>query len=69
QNLGVEHPRTAFTYYNLARTYSAQGRFEESESLFIKALNIRERTLGPDHPSIRAMLEHYAILLRKMKKE
>ena len=69
KNLGVEHPRTAFTYFNLARVYVAQSRFERSELLYLKALAIRERALGKEHPSIQGMLEQYTILLRKMKKE
>ncbi len=69
RHLGVEHPRTAHTYYKLAQLHSAQGRYEEAESLYLKALTIRERALGTDHPTIPLMLEEYAILLRKMKKE
>jgi tetratricopeptide (TPR) repeat protein len=69
RNLGIEHPRTASTYHSLARLHSAQGRYEEAESLYLKALAIRERALGPDHPAILGMLEQYAALLRKMKKE
>jgi tetratricopeptide (TPR) repeat protein len=69
RNLGVEHPRTASTYNNLARLRTAQGLYEEAELLYLKALTIRERVLGSDHPTIPVMLEEYAMLLRKMKKE
>ena len=47
----------------------AQSRFEKFKLLYLNALDIRERALGKEHPSIRAMLEHYTILLRKMNKE
>ncbi len=69
RHLGVEHPRTASTYYHLARLHTAQGRYEEAESLYLKALTIRERALRPDYPAIVGILEQYAVLLRKMKKE
>ena len=48
---------------------SAQSRVEESELLYLKALAIRERALGKEHPSIQGMREQYTILLQKMKKE
>ncbi len=69
RHLGVEHPRTASTYYHLAQLYSAQGRYEEAESLYLKALTIRERAPRPDYPAIVGILEQYAVLLHKMKKE
>ncbi len=69
RHLGTEHPYTAQTYHKLAQLYFAQGRYEEAESLYLKALAIREHALGPDNPAISAMLEQYAILLRKMNKE
>jgi len=31
----------------------------------VRALRIREKTLPPDHPDTRKLLEHYAELLRK----
>src|SRR5262245_24571166 len=33
-----------------ARQYMKQGRYDEAESLFKRALAIREKALGPDHP-------------------
>jgi tetratricopeptide (TPR) repeat protein len=38
--------------HNLASLYWAQGRYREAEPLFQRALAIRERVLGPDHPDI-----------------
>ena len=69
QNLGFDHPRTASTYYDLAKLYSDLERYEEAESLYRKALSIRERAFGFDHPAVASMLEQYATVLRKLKKE
>ncbi len=49
----------------LAECVSAQDNQAEAESLFKRALAIREKTLGPDHPDVAASLESYATLLRK----
>jgi hypothetical protein len=44
-------------------------RYEEAESYFNKALSIRERVFGLDHPAIASTLEQYATLLRNLKRE
>jgi tetratricopeptide (TPR) repeat protein len=36
---------------NLAEIYHHQNRFDESESLFNKVLELRRRVLGPTHPN------------------
>jgi tetratricopeptide (TPR) repeat protein len=59
-----DHPSTAATLNNLAQLYQAQGRYEEAEPLFLRALTIKEKALPPDHPSTN--LENYASLLREM---
>lgn len=69
KNLGVEDPRTAQSYYKLAQLYSAQGRYQEAEPLYLKAITTRAQTLGPNHTAIAAMLDQYAVLLHKMNKE
>ena len=32
--------------------YSAQGRYADAEPLYKRALAIREKALGPDHPDV-----------------
>ncbi|WP_293866479.1 tetratricopeptide repeat protein, partial [uncultured Alsobacter sp.] len=51
---GPDHPSTAASYNNLASNLDAQGRAGEAEPLYRKALEIRERMLGPDHLSTAA---------------
>jgi hypothetical protein len=48
--LGTEHPDTATTIYDLAVLLQAQGELAAAQSLFQRALAIREKVLGPEHP-------------------
>ena len=41
----------------------AQGRFTEAEPLYQRALKIREKALGPEHPDVAMVLENYAALV------
>ena len=36
---------------NLAGLYHAQGKYGEAEPLYKRSLAIREKILGPEHPS------------------
>ena len=49
---------------NLAELYRAQGRYREAELLYQRALALRERVLGPEHPHVADCLENYIALLR-----
>ncbi len=50
---------------NLANLYQAQGHYAEAEPLYQRALAIREKALGPEHPDVATSLENYAALLRE----
>ena len=43
---------SATSLNNLAVLYAAQGRYAEAEPLYKRALGIREKALGPDHPDV-----------------
>jgi len=45
---------------NLAELYRIQGRYPEAEPLYRRSLAIRERTLGPEHPSVATSLNNLA---------
>ena len=45
-------PMSATSLNNLAELYQAQGRYAEAEPLYKRALAIREKALGPDHPDV-----------------
>ncbi len=42
--------------------YHAQGRYAEAELLYKRALEIREKALGPDHPDVANSLNNLASL-------
>jgi tetratricopeptide (TPR) repeat protein len=48
--LGPEHPDTATALNSLAEFYRERGRYEEAEPLYQRALEMREKVLGLDHP-------------------
>jgi len=49
ETLGPEHPETATALYNLAVLLQETGELRRAEALFIRALKIREATLGARH--------------------
>jgi hypothetical protein len=42
----------------------AEGRYSEAELLYARALAIREKALGSEHPDLATSLENYAELLQ-----
>jgi tetratricopeptide (TPR) repeat protein len=51
--LGASHPSIANSMYNLAELYCSQGRYEEAEPLYVKALELAEVSLGKEHPNTK----------------
>ncbi|MCP6756921.1 tetratricopeptide repeat protein, partial [Klebsiella pneumoniae] len=49
---------------NLADLYERQGRYAEAQQLFERALLIRERAVGPDHPDTAASSNNLAGMYR-----
>jgi tetratricopeptide (TPR) repeat protein len=45
-----------------------QGRYAEAEPLLKRALAIREKALGPEHPEVAAVLENISRLYEAMGK-
>ncbi len=50
---------------NLALLYDTQGQYAQAEPLYLRALAILEKALGPEHPNVASGLENYADLLQK----
>jgi len=72
-NLGPEHPKVATSLNNLAGTYAAQAwyvkakaeaeaLYDKAEPMFLKAISIREKSLGPEHPDTLASLSNLGFL-------
>lgn len=64
--MGPEHPSEANSLNSLAVLYRTQGKYEEADPLYQRALAILEKALGPEHPHLATCLENYAVLLKKM---
>lgn len=57
---GESHPEVATVLASLAVVRQAVGRHESAEQLWRRVLEIRERTLAPNHCSLATALEHLA---------
>lgn len=42
-----------------------QGKDAEADLLYLRAIDIGEKTLGPDHPDLAVRLNNRALLLKK----
>ena len=66
--LGPDHPSVSTTLNNLAGLLESQGKYEEAEPLYRRALKIYEKALGPDHPSVATTLNNLATLYKSQGK-
>ena len=65
QLLGENHPDYALSLNNLAFLYKYQGKYEQAQPLYEKALDIAERVLGTNHPNTVTIQENLEILRAK----
>jgi tetratricopeptide (TPR) repeat protein len=56
------HLEFAQHYESLANLYRAHERFSDAEVMFRKAIAIRERAFGPEHPEVAQALSNVALL-------
>jgi tetratricopeptide (TPR) repeat protein len=66
---GKESPAVATMCYNLATLAHLDKKFEESETLYQRALALRTKILGSDHEDTAKVLQNYAKLLRELHRE
>src|SRR5262245_40258506 len=64
QAQGAESVKMAAPLGTLAAFYDARGSSERAEGLYARAIAIREKTLGPDHPSVAPLVGRLAALYR-----
>lgn len=64
EHLGEGNPLLMSSLYSLATFYEQQGEFEKAEEQYKRALSIKEKTSGPNHPDVAIILNNYADLLR-----
>lgn len=58
----------AATLNNLAVLYGKRQKYKEAEPLCKRALEIREKVLGPDHPDVAKQLNNLALLCQNQGK-
>src|SRR5262249_8583320 len=61
--LGKDHPTVAIRYNNLAGLLQDQGKYDQAEPLYRRAIETRERVLGKDHPDVATSYNDLALLL------
>ncbi|XP_075255356.1 uncharacterized protein LOC142348076 [Convolutriloba macropyga] len=66
--MGRDHPSVAATLNNLAVLFGRRGRYRDAEPLCKRALEIREKALGPDHPDVAKQLNNLALLCQNQNK-
>ncbi len=66
ESFGESDTRVATSLGWLAETYRLQGRLAEAEPLLKRALAIRERVLGPMHPSTHLTRHNLGVLRKAM---
>ena len=63
-----EQLRLAASFDDEATRYHQQGQYAEAESFYQRALAIREKTLGLEHPEVAKNLENLAEVYQAQKK-
>ena len=58
----------AATLNNLAVLHGKRGKYKDAEPLCKRALKIREKVLGPDHPDVAKQLNNLALLCQNQGK-
>jgi tetratricopeptide (TPR) repeat protein len=59
---GKTDTNDAATLSNIANHYQEQGKYDEAEPFYRRALAIREKELGPDHPDIASSLNNLTLV-------
>lgn len=64
ETFGDKDPRLATALNNLANCLRAQGRYEESDPIYQRAIQAKEKSDGPFHEGLVSILENYSKMLR-----
>ncbi len=61
-------PQLAKNLNNIANVYRSQGKFEDAEANYKRAIAILENSVGDQHPNLATVLNNLAVLYRKQSK-
>lgn len=64
----ISNLQVAATLNNLAVLYGKRGKYKEAEPLCKRALEIRVKVLGKDHPDVAKQLNNLALLCQNQGK-
>jgi tetratricopeptide (TPR) repeat protein len=67
KKLGIDHPDTLITMYNLAHLLHDKGRFEDAEPLYKEALEGMRKRLGVGHPSTMDCAENFKLMIAEKR--
>lgn len=67
--MGDKHPSLLAPLNNLALSYLKLGQFNEAEVTLRRANTVCGKTLGEDHATCGALLDGYAVVLRKLHRK
>lgn len=67
--MGDEHPSLVAPLNNLGLSYLKLGRLNDAELTLRRANAVCGKTLGEDHATCGALLEGYAVVLRKLDRK
>ena len=67
--MGRDNVELGTTLSNLAELYRVQGRYAEAEPLQKRALSLREKSLGPNHPLVATSLGNLASLYEALGRD
>ncbi|MEM9484618.1 MAG: tetratricopeptide repeat protein [Cyanobacteria bacterium P01_F01_bin.116] len=66
KSLGAHHLDKATTISNLGGVLADQSRFQEAEELYQRALKIRRKVFGDEHPDVKQSLRNVDKLYQRM---
>jgi tetratricopeptide (TPR) repeat protein len=69
KSVGRQHQRAGIALNKLAEVYRAQGRWEDAGRFYPQAIAIVEKDSDPDHPTVAGLLENYAVVPRRARRD
>jgi tetratricopeptide (TPR) repeat protein len=68
ENLEEGNPLLLSSLYSLASFYHDRKEYDKAVDQYQRALHIKERMSGPNHPDVAAILQRYARVLQEAKR-
>lgn len=69
EKLGPNDPKLATSLNNLANCLRTQGKFPDAEATYKRAIECKEKQVGPLHTDLIPFFENYAKMLRAAGRE